>query len=720
MASPPPTCCWWGGWWMMVWGGGQGSGGGLGVRDDKAERVCHSFSPHPSQKPAPPHRPPHCRPPAGRASRAGPADGAGSQGACVWWGERACVCVVGRKQQCASSPPPQPQVVPSSATLAIALVDTSVPLSASAGIPLTAVARAFQPPAPRGGRGPPVGGWRTLSAPAPAFEFDLTAPPADGETTTIQMTATAAGVVTGVLAWPELNHGGGEGGAWRGAAPDSPSSCPSLRPVFHPFAKPMQVAAGDVVSVFASHNTVSSRFSPSPSAGPPRWTPGLPSWHAAALADGVRNPAYGRAIRAAVKRATARAAARAAAGDDGRVVVVDAGGSAGLFAALAATAGAHDVIVTEPLPAVADLARDLVAGAGVADRVTVLRAPATALTAGGAPPLRPLGADIVVVDAFDAGLLGWDAASTLPSIVARVGAPGVEVVPRAATLWCCGAALSLSPPPSSPFTSLTPLDAFWWRAGSPTAVDVASLPLLPLTAPARVWAGAFDGGEGDPPATPLRGGGVPITLDVIAEGALNAVIVWFDLDMGGGEVVMTIEWGGKREKRERGDGTNTPKTDHPPPLPHTQPPPSSTPPPPPPTGARGCRRWTGGRASPRVTARAWSRARRRTLLGLARPRSQASAFRCELVVVVVPPPPPPSRGGPPAPPGRRPGAAAIQSKIRTWLAPATPTCCWWSWHSGRRVAGGRRWRGSCCRWCSTLGLCALTRPPLLLPSNAPP
>ena len=73
-------------------------------------------------------------------------------------------------------------------------------------------------------------------------------------------------------------------------------------------------------------------------------------------------------------------------------------------------------------------------------------------------------------------------------------------------------------------------------------MDVATLPLRPLTAPARVWAGAFDGREKDyPPATPLRGGGVPITLAVIAEGELNAVVVWFDLDMGGGEVVTTGE-----------------------------------------------------------------------------------------------------------------------------------------------------------------------------------
>ena len=74
------------------------------------------------------------------------------------------------------------------------------------------------------------------------------------------------------------------------------------------------LASLHVVPVFASHNTVSSRFSPSPSAAPPRWTPGLPSWHAAALADGVRNTTYGRAIAAAVERASVRAAARAAVG----------------------------------------------------------------------------------------------------------------------------------------------------------------------------------------------------------------------------------------------------------------------------------------------------------------------------------------------------------------------------------------------------------------------
>ena len=302
------------------------------------------------------------------------------------------------------------------------------------------------------------------------------------------------------------------------------------------------------MSVHCGHNTVASRFTvlaPAPAPGPPAaWTPGLAAWHGASLVDGARNTAYEAAIRRAVAAARSRAAARGAADpadpDALRVVALDAGGSAGLFGVLATRAGADAAVVAEPVAAVAALARDLAAGAGAAGRVTVLHRDAADLTAGGGGggPLPALGADVVVFDAFDASLLATAAPAAAHRLLLRLAAPGAAIVPRGATLWCAGVCLAAAAPRGSPTPVLAPLDAFWWAPGAPRAVDAARLPLTVLTKPVRAWRGdwaAAAAAGGGPP----RVASAPLALEATAAGELNAVLVWFDLDMGDGHVLTT-------------------------------------------------------------------------------------------------------------------------------------------------------------------------------------
>jgi type II protein arginine methyltransferase len=82
-----------------------------------------------------------------------------------------------------------------------------------------------------------------------------------------------------------------------------------------------------------------------------------PAWYITAINDPHRNAAYRKAIEAAVTRDS---------------IVLETGTGSGLFAMLAARAGARHVYACELDPFVADLARTNIARNGLADRITVL------------------------------------------------------------------------------------------------------------------------------------------------------------------------------------------------------------------------------------------------------------------------------------------------------------------------------------------------------------
>lgn len=102
-----------------------------------------------------------------------------------------------------------PQVDPATASIVVALVDTTPPPSASSGVPLATAARAFASPAAVDEAPPPPTPWKLLTPPVVAFEFDLASPPACGAERVVEVAATAAGAATAVAAWVRLGHAGG-------------------------------------------------------------------------------------------------------------------------------------------------------------------------------------------------------------------------------------------------------------------------------------------------------------------------------------------------------------------------------------------------------------------------------------------------------------------------------------------------------------------------------
>lgn len=147
-----------------------------------------------------------------------------------------------------------------------------------------------------------------------------------------------------------------------------------------------------------------------------------PFWHIPMMNDTPRNDAFEAAITAAI----------AAAGPQARVL--DIGAGSGLLSLMAARAGAQRVVACEMEPMIAELAQQIVAQNGYADRITVQAKPSTDLAIGtelDAP------ADILVSEILSSDLLTEKVLDTFEDAHRRLLAPDALVIPRAASAMGC-------------------------------------------------------------------------------------------------------------------------------------------------------------------------------------------------------------------------------------------------------------------------------------------
>ena len=112
----------------------------------------------------------------------------------------------------------------------------------------------------------------------------------------------------------------------------------------------------------------------------------IPAWHFAMMGDRERNGAYERAIARLVP---------------GRRVL-EIGTGAGLLAMMAARAGASSVITCEAVAPVADRAREIIAGNGLSQQITVVGKHSTQLASGAGIPQR---AEVLVTEIFSSNLI---------------------------------------------------------------------------------------------------------------------------------------------------------------------------------------------------------------------------------------------------------------------------------------------------------------------------
>lgn len=148
----------------------------------------------------------------------------------------------------------------------------------------------------------------------------------------------------------------------------------------------------------------------------------VPFWHIPMLNDVRRNDAFEAAIIAAL----------AETGPDARVL--DIGTGSGLLSMMAARAGAQSVTACEMVPIIADMARQIIADNGYADRITVHTAPSTDLKVGEHLDER---ADILVSEILSSDLLTEHVIDTFEDAHARLLKPDAIVIPRAASAIGC-------------------------------------------------------------------------------------------------------------------------------------------------------------------------------------------------------------------------------------------------------------------------------------------
>ncbi len=138
----------------------------------------------------------------------------------------------------------------------------------------------------------------------------------------------------------------------------------------------------------------------------------LPAWHCSILNEQARASGYESALRRVV-------------GPDDLVLEIGAG--SGILALLAARAGAGQVITCETNPYLVDVAREIVAANGYADRITVLHKSSKKLSVG---PDLPRPADILLGDHFTGTFYPGGGLALYQDALGRLTTPTAKTLPR--------------------------------------------------------------------------------------------------------------------------------------------------------------------------------------------------------------------------------------------------------------------------------------------------
>ena len=138
----------------------------------------------------------------------------------------------------------------------------------------------------------------------------------------------------------------------------------------------------------------------------------LPTWHCSILNEQARASGYETALR------------RVVGPDD---LVLEIGTGSGILALLAARAGAGRVITCETNPYLVDVAREIVAANGYADRITVLHKSSNNLSIGEDLP-RP--ADILLGDHFTGTFYPGGGLALYQDALGRLTTPTAKTLPR--------------------------------------------------------------------------------------------------------------------------------------------------------------------------------------------------------------------------------------------------------------------------------------------------
>ncbi|WP_242902492.1 50S ribosomal protein L11 methyltransferase [Actinomadura terrae] len=240
----------------------------------------------------------------------------------------------------------------------------------------------------------------------------------------------------------------------------------------------------------------------------------IPRWHFSMLNDAERCDAFALALEKNVRPG---------------MHVLDIGSGTGLLAMMAVRAGAAAVTTCEADPLLAEITRRIVAEQGMSETITVVPKPSFLLRPG-VDLARP--ADLVVTEIVDCGLVGEGLLPAMRHARAELLAPEGRLVPGSARLR--GALIE-----SKPISDLN-------RVGRASGFDVSlfnvaatvgHFPVRTATWPHRMLGGVAVLAEFDFARDPLEDGARRVLLPVAADGTAHAVLVWWEMDLGGGVVL---------------------------------------------------------------------------------------------------------------------------------------------------------------------------------------
>jgi SAM-dependent methyltransferase len=204
------------------------------------------------------------------------------------------------------------------------------------------------------------------------------------------------------------------------------------------------------------------------------------------------------------------------------MLVLDIGTGTGLLAMMAARAGAREVVACEMDHHLAEMAREIVALNGFADRIRVVARKSTDLAIGRDLPRR---ADLIVSEILDSALVGEGMLPAMRHALAELAVPGARVIPGGATMY--GALVrvprlrTVNPVARIEGFDLSPFDRLRNRgAGLPTDLDSEEHAFV--SAPEKLFEFDFT----RPVESPRER---TIALRATGAGDAQALALWYEL-----------------------------------------------------------------------------------------------------------------------------------------------------------------------------------------------
>lgn len=145
----------------------------------------------------------------------------------------------------------------------------------------------------------------------------------------------------------------------------------------------------------------------------------VPRWHFPMLNDVDRNRAFGEALRQEVSSMLPKP------------LVIDIGAGSGILGMLAARYGAA-VISCEVVPAIAQVAEEIIVANGLQKLIQIVPAPSVYLEVGRDIPRK---ADLIITEIFDCGLLGEGILPTVKHARKYLLRTGGRMIPRAGRVF---------------------------------------------------------------------------------------------------------------------------------------------------------------------------------------------------------------------------------------------------------------------------------------------